>query len=51
MPSALQNTDARTFLLMELTLSSLALNNWLLSTLLTAVWILVWCNSESKSHP
>jgi hypothetical protein len=35
---------------MELTLSSLALNNWLLSTVLTAVWILV-CNGESKSHP
>jgi hypothetical protein len=35
---------------MELTLSSLALNNQLLSTVLTAVWILV-CNGESKSHP
>jgi hypothetical protein len=38
------------FLLMEVTLSSLALNKWLLSTVLTAVWILV-CNGESKSHP
>jgi len=38
------------FLLMESTLSSLVLNNRLLSTVLTAVWILV-CNGESKSHP
>jgi hypothetical protein len=47
---ASQNTDAMTSLLMEPTLSFLALNNWLLSTVLTAVWILV-CNDESKSHP
>jgi hypothetical protein len=32
---------------MELTLSSLALNNQLVSTVLTAVWILV-CNGESN---
>ena len=38
------------FLLMAATLSSLALNNRLLSTVLTAVWILV-CNGESNSHP
>jgi len=35
-------------MLMELTLSSLALNNRLLSTLLTAVWILVY-NGERES--
>jgi hypothetical protein len=35
---------------MEPTFSSLALNNQLLSTVLTAVKILV-CNGESKSHP
>ena len=50
MPSASQNTNAMIFLLMELNLSSLVLNNRLLSTVLTAVWILV-CNGESKSHP
>jgi len=38
------------FLLMEPTLSSLALNNRLLSIVFIAVWILV-CNGESKSHP
>jgi hypothetical protein len=50
MLSASQNTDSRLFLLLELTLSSLALNNQLLSTVLTAVCLLV-CNAESKSHP
>jgi hypothetical protein len=40
----------RHFLLMEPSLSSLALNNWLLSTVLTAVWILV-CNGEFKFYP
>jgi hypothetical protein len=35
---------------MELTLSFLALNNRLLSAVLTALWILV-CNGEFKSHP
>jgi hypothetical protein len=40
----------RPFLLIELTLSSLALNNRRLFTVFTDVWILV-CTGESKSHP
>jgi hypothetical protein len=50
MPSASQNTDAMTFPADGTDLSSLALNNRLLSTVLTVVWILV-CNGESKSYP
>jgi hypothetical protein len=50
MPSASQNTDAMTFPADETDLVFLALNNWLLSTVLTAVWVLV-CNDESKYHP
>jgi hypothetical protein len=50
MPSASQNTNAMTFPADGTDLSSLALNNRLLSTVLTAVWILV-CNVVFKSHP
>jgi hypothetical protein len=50
MPSASQNIDAMTFPAEGTNLVFLALNNRLLSTVLTAVWILV-CNGESKSHP
>jgi hypothetical protein len=50
MPSASQNTDAMTFPAERTNLVFLALNTRILSTVLTAVWILV-CNGESKSHP
>jgi hypothetical protein len=50
MPSASQNTDAMTFPAYGTAFVSLALNSRLLSTVLTAVWILM-CNGESKSHP
>jgi hypothetical protein len=50
MPSASQNTDAMTFLADGTEHVFLALNNRLLSTVLIAVWILVF-NGESKSHP
>jgi len=50
MHSAFQNTDAMTFPAYGTELAFLALNNRLLSTVLTAVWIVV-CNGESKPHP
>jgi hypothetical protein len=50
MPSASQNTDVINFSADGTELAFLALNNRLLSAVLTAVWILM-CKGESKYYP